>query len=151
MTLTVTDDDGATHTDTTTCMISELDNRPPTKPIISGTINGSTNIQYSYSIVSTDPDNDMIQYTVNWGDTATQVSGFLPSEKKYTASHIWATPGQYNMTVTVTDNQTESSSYMTINIYTAGEQKPSTPGFELVIGIYAIVVAIFIWKKKQIL
>jgi PKD repeat protein len=152
ITLTVTDDDGAAHTDTTTCKITQNNttqpNRPPTKPIITGTITGSTNTQYSYTVVSTDPDNDIIQYAFDWGDSATLSSGFLPNGTSYIVNHSWTTPGQYTLTVTVTDNQTESSSSMIINIY-AEEKNPSTPGFELVFALCTIVVAMFLWRKKR--
>ena len=147
--LTVTDDDGATNTDTTTCIISQIvtqPNRTPTKPIITGKITGSTNTQYTYTVVSTDPDNDTIQYTFDWGESATQSSGFLPNGTSYTVNHSWTTPGQYTLTVTVTDNQTEASSSMTINI-NEEEKKPSTPGFELVFVICAIAL-IFLSKRK---
>ena len=123
-------------------------NKPPTKPIITGTITGSTNTQYSYTVVSTDPDNDIIQYTFDWGDSATLSSGFLPNGTSYIVNHSWTTPGQYTLMVTVTDNHTESSSSMTINIY-AEEKNPSTPGFELVFALCTIVVAMFLWRKKR--
>jgi PKD repeat protein len=151
VTLTVTDNEGATNTDTTTCIISQniiQPNRPPTKPIITATITGSTNTQYTYTVVSTDPDNDMIQYTFDWGGLATQSSGFLPNGTSYTVNHSWTNPGPHTITVTVTDNQTESYSSMIININTE-ENKPSTPGFEVVFALCAITIAIFLWRKKR--
>jgi PKD repeat protein len=151
VTLTVTDNEGATHTDTTTCTITQnitQPNRPPTKPILTGTITGSTNTPYTYTVVSTDPDNDTIQYTFDWGDSTTNSSGFLPNGTSYTANHSWTTLGQYTITVTVTDNQTQNSSSMIITI-NAEEKKPSTPGFGLVIVLCSIAVAMFLWRKKK--
>jgi PKD repeat protein len=151
VTITVTDDDGATNTDTTICMISQnitQPNRPPTKPMIIGTTVGSTNTRYTYTVVSKDPDNDTIQYTFDWGEPTNQSSGFLPNGTSYSVNHSWTTPGQYILTVTVTDNQTEAFSSMTINI-NAVEKKPSTPGFELVFVIGAIAVAMFLLRKKR--
>jgi PKD repeat protein len=114
VTLTVTDNKGATNNDTTTCVITP--NRPPTKPIITGPINGTKNTKNTYTAVSTDADNNTIQYTFDWGDSLSQSSGFLPNGISFTADHSWATAGRYDVTVTVTDNQTESSSKITVYI-----------------------------------
>jgi PKD repeat protein len=117
VTLTVTDDGGATHTDTTTCVITQQ-NRPPTAPIITGPTSGTKNTMYTYTAVSTDPDNDTIQYTFDWGDsvTAPQSSGFLPNGTSFAINHSWAAAGRYDVTVMATDNQTSSSSKITVFI-----------------------------------
>jgi PKD repeat protein len=118
VTLTVTDNNRTTNTDTTTCMISEIENKPPTKPIITGTKNGPKNTRYTYTAVSTDADNDTIQYTFDWGDplSISQSSGFLISGISYTVNHVWTTAGRYDVTVTATDNQTNNSSKITVYI-----------------------------------
>ena len=113
----MTDNEGATNTDTTTCVITQP-NRPPTKPIITGPTNGTKNTMYTYTALSTDADNDTIQYTFNWGDPISlpQSSGFLPNGTSFTLNHSWTAAGRYDVTVTVTDNQTESSSKITVYI-----------------------------------
>ena len=115
VTLTVTDNEGATNTDATTCVIKQQ-NRPPTTPIITGPTNGTKNTMYTYTAVSTDADNDTIQYTFDWGDSVSQFSGFLPNRTIFTVNHSWAAAGRYNITVTVTDNQTESFSKIIVYI-----------------------------------
>jgi chitodextrinase len=104
--LTVTDNEGATHTDTTTCLIKQH-NRPPSPPVITGPTSGTKNTLYTYTIVSTDLDNDTLQYRVDWGDTTVQSSGFLPNAANYIINHTWGLAGRYTVTVTVTDTQTE--------------------------------------------
>ena len=150
VTLTVTDNDGATNTDTTTCVIIQP-NRPPSKPIITGPTNGTKNTTYNFSAVSTDEDNDTIRYSILWGDETSYVntSNFLPNSKSFTCGHRWTTHGQYTITVTATDNQTSSSSEFLINIQVTETEKPPTPGFELVFVLCAIGVAIFLWRKKR--
>jgi VCBS repeat-containing protein len=150
ITLAVTDNEGAVNTDSTTCVVIQP-NRPPSKPVITGPTNGTTNTTYDFTVVSTDVDNDSISYSIRWGDVTSYVnwSNFLPSGTSFTFSHRWTTPGQYILIVTVTDNHTESSSQITINIE-AEKQEPPTPGFELVFVLSAMVVAIFLWKKKRI-
>ena len=115
VTLTVSDKEGATNADTTTCVIKQP-NRPPTKPIIQGTKNGPKNTTYTYTALSTDADNDVMQYTFNWGDALSQSSEFLSNGTSFTADHSWAAAGRYSLTVTVTDNQTESFSNLTVYI-----------------------------------
>ncbi len=115
MTLTVTDDDGATNTDTTTCVIAQP-NRPPTQPIITGPTNGTKNTVSLYAAVSTDADNDTIQYTFDWGDSVVQPSRFLPSSTSYTVNHSWTAAGRYRITVIATDNHTVSSSELIVYI-----------------------------------
>jgi hypothetical protein len=115
VTLNVTDNRSATNTDTTNCVIREL-NRPPTKPTIQGNISGTKNTLYTYTVVSTDPDNDPLQYTYEWGGSISQLSGFIPSGMNYSVNHNWTTAGRYNLTVTVTDKQLESSSKIAIYI-----------------------------------
>jgi VCBS repeat-containing protein len=109
VTLTVTDDDGATNTDTTICAITQP-NRPPTPPSITGPPNGTKNTLYTYAAVSTDADNDTIQYSFDWGDSLIQPSSLLSSGVSFAVDHSWAAAGHYYFTVVSSDNQTMSSS-----------------------------------------
>jgi PKD repeat protein len=113
--LTVTDSDKAINIDTTTCIIKQQ-NRPPAKPIVTGPTSGTKNTMYMYTVVSTDADNDSIQYIFNWGESISQSSGFLPNATSYTVNHSWKNAGRYDITVTATDNLTESSSGITVYI-----------------------------------
>lgn len=113
--LIVTDNEGETNNDTITCAIKQQ-NRPPTKPIITGPTSGTKNTIYTYTAVSTDADNDTIQYTFDWNEPLSPSSGFLPNGSNFTINHSWAVAGRYSLTVTVTDNQTTSSSKITTYI-----------------------------------
>ncbi len=111
VTLTVTDDQGATGKDQTTCVIVQP-NRPPSPPLIGGTTSGKKKVLYSYTARATDLDNDTLQYTFTWGNGASSMneSGFLPNGAAYTAAHMWSTAGKYTVIVQVSDNHTVSSS-----------------------------------------
>jgi PKD repeat protein len=115
VTLTVTDNEGATDTDTTNCIIKQP-NRAPITPTTTGPTNGTKNTLYNYTALSNDADNDTIKYTFNWGDTNSQSSSFLPNATNYTTNHSWTTAGRYKVTVTVTDNQLTSSLEITVYI-----------------------------------
>jgi PKD repeat protein len=116
--LTITDNEGATNTDTSTCAISQPNNKPPTQPYIYGPLSGKKNVSYTYSAVASDPNNDSIQYVFNWDDptSISNVSTFLTSESSYTINHSWPAAGRYKVTVIVTDNQTTNSSSITVYI-----------------------------------
>lgn len=113
--LTVTDDDGATGSNTTSCLI-RYQNRPPTTPVLSGPRSGSRNTMYSYKGFSTDPDNESIRYTFDWGEFESQTSGYVPSATNYTMNHSWSAAGRYIVTLTVSDHQEEISTNMTVYI-----------------------------------
>ncbi|MFO7678282.1 MAG: hypothetical protein R6V50_07880, partial [Thermoplasmatota archaeon] len=44
------------------------DNQAPEKPSITGPINGTAGVEYTYNFVSTDPDGDAVFYFIDWGD-----------------------------------------------------------------------------------
>ncbi len=105
--LTVTDDMGAIGIDTIFVEIGSA-NRPPIKPMINGTIVGTINQTYSYTISATDADNDFLQYIVNWDDGAQSTSVFLPNGTIWSLSHSWGSSGKFLVTVKATDNNTFS-------------------------------------------
>jgi len=107
--LTVTDDEGAKDTDETNAIILQANN-PPTPPSISGQTIGHKRTSYSYTMISTDADNDNIQYFVDWGDTITNTSEFLPNGTIYEMNHSWVQAGIYIISIKAYDNYTESGS-----------------------------------------
>jgi len=109
ITLTVIDNYDATDNDTITVVITKA-NKAPTKPLVNGTMIGNKNIEYTYTAVSTDEDNDSLKYTFNWDDGNINESQFLPNGTVFTIKHSWNAAGKYTLTVTATDNKTDSSS-----------------------------------------
>ncbi len=94
VTLTVTDDSGATDVSTTTLTVSNAD------PVIgsgSWPTTGAEDIAVDFVGVATDAGTtDTLTYTWNWGDGTTSTGA--------TASHTWAEDGAYTVTLTVTDD-----------------------------------------------
>jgi chitodextrinase len=107
VTLTVTDDKGATGEDTITVHITTA-NQPPTQPETTGTSRGTKNTEYLFSFHSIDSDNDFVQYQITWGDDTQNTSDFLPNGTTYSIEHAWNTPGKYWITVVASDNLTLS-------------------------------------------
>ena len=101
--LTVTDDQGATGSDTISVQIGTA-NQPPTKPVINGTTIGTKNQTYMYTVYATDADNDFLQYIVSWGDGTQNTSMFLPNGTMWSLSHSWGASGKYEVLAKATDN-----------------------------------------------
>ena len=128
VTLTVEDDDRDTDTDSTTVNIVEP-TYPPEDPTISGPSEGEINISYNFTVVSTDKDNDTIQYTIEWGDGEDITTDFLSNGTTKKLSHAWSSAGDYTITVKAYDNDTYSgtiSHTITIN-EPKKEDSTSTP------------------------
>ena len=90
-----------------TALISQP-NRPPENPTVSGLMSGTRDTGYTYSAVSTDPDNDKIQYIFNWDDGEIDTSEFLANGTAKTQTHTWKSAGKYEITVIAYDNETYS-------------------------------------------
>ena len=103
--LTVTDDDGATNTHTVTANIT-WENWPPEAPVVTGPESGEKNTSYEYIAISMDVENDLLQYTFNWGDGENTTTEFLSGAT--VQNHSWAAAGRYTITVKAFDNRTES-------------------------------------------
>jgi chitodextrinase len=147
--LTVIDNFGARDTNKTAVFI-RVPNRLPSIPMISGPTNGNKDTKYSYAFGSTDPDNDDINYIINWGDGSTNESGFLPSGHFFSMLHSWAESGEYNITVTASDDQSSSaSSEMTVHI----EENILVDNIAIVLlgilALIALMIALMYNKKRQ--
>lgn len=114
VTLTVTDNEGASDVCETTANISE--NRLPSDPVIDGIRMGSKNIEYVYNATSLDPDNDTVRYVFDWTDGNTSVTGMLPSGIAGTKNHTWINSGTYIIQVYAEDvnNATSGVSIMAV-------------------------------------
>ena len=92
--LKVTDSDGITICDSTWALIID-DNNPPNTPEINGPSSGKPQVEYEFTFVSTDPDNDELYYVIDWGDGIEEVIGLFPSGYIANASHEWIERGNY--------------------------------------------------------
>jgi len=114
VTLTVKDEKGATDSYATKATIIEGNNQPNT-PTISGPTSGNKNTSYDFTVVSTDPDDDSLQYIIDWDDGEIMSTVYSPSGTPMIRSHAWVEPGHYTITVKASDNNKESGT-VTIDI-----------------------------------
>jgi hypothetical protein len=106
--LTVTDNDDVADTDSFKIIISQPNN-PPTIPQIDGPKTGKHNIEYNFTVYSTDANNDNIQYIFNWNDDKTTETDFLPNGTISTEKHNWTSPGIFNIKIFAIDSNYASS------------------------------------------
>ena len=91
----------------------------PTNPNIVGPDEGEVNVEYDYTIVSTDIEGDQIFYWVDWGDdTNSGWIGPYDSDEEVIVSHSWAEKGEYTIKAKCKDtNELESGwGYLTVNM-----------------------------------
>jgi hypothetical protein len=88
------------------------DNTPPTTPILTGPTSGEPNLDYEFTITSTDVDGDMLSYFVDWGDgTTSDWVGPVPSGTPMKLNHAWSTPGTYSIKGKARDSNNVESSW----------------------------------------
>ena len=115
--LTVTDEKGATDTDTASASITKKPNNPPEKPIVNGIETGHINISYNYTANASDPDDDMIQYVFNWSDgTNDTISPLLNSNEQFNTSHNWTVGGIYVIKVYTKDENNATSDTQSLKV-----------------------------------
>ena len=102
VTLTVNDNWVASDVYATTARIT-LGNNPPSKPVVLGPTQGHVNIANQYTVVSTDPDRDTLQYMMDWGDGLSNTSPFFESGNSISTTHEWNTQGFYTMRIYAQD------------------------------------------------
>ncbi len=119
ITLTVTDDDGATDSDTTTATVAPSTNQPPVADT-GGPYTGAKDVPISFNGGSSyDDDGDIVFYSWDFGDGDSS-SGQNPS-------HAYNQAGTYTVTLTVTDDDGATDSDTTTATVTDGQNGQNQP------------------------
>ena len=98
---------------------SAIANLPPDIPTVEGRKIGRVGINYSFTIVSTDPDGDDIGYGFcgQWGEMSCNVSlGLFESGEEITVECKWDTPGNYTIRVCAIDCYGSCSDFALVEI-----------------------------------
>lgn len=83
---------------------------PNTPNVPIGTTSGEPNQPYNYTVNTTDPENDSIYYSFDWGDdTISSWIGPVPSGESITVSKTWVEEGSYSVFVKAKDEQGNES------------------------------------------
>ena len=100
----------------------------PDKP--SGALSGQTGTSYTYRTSATDPDNDRVKYTFDWGDETSTTTDYVDSGSSASASHSWTDQGDYIIRVKAVDSgglESEWSDGLAVTITTGATEFPSDP------------------------
>ncbi|MCU0850024.1 MAG: PKD domain-containing protein [Candidatus Thermoplasmatota archaeon] len=85
---------------------------PPNTPVVSGPTNGEVGSHYSFTLNSTDPEDDDIYYLVDWGDgTSEDWMGPYDSGETVTVSHSWSERGTYVLQAKAKDDHGMESTW----------------------------------------
>ena len=111
VTLIVTDDDGATDSDTTSATIpgGNLAPNAPQRP--SGPTIGNVWNTYTYTTYATDPEGDKVRYCFDWGDGTTTWTLLYDSGQTVSAQHTWGYQGSYYIRVMAEDEHGAQSDW----------------------------------------
>ena len=130
VTLTVTDNEGNSSTDTTWAWIQETNN-PPNKPSIIGNKKGKIDNYYLYSFSADDPENNPVYYLVEWGDgSSSGWKGPYKSGEQINLSHSWDVMGFYSLNAKAKDIYGYESDYSSIEVRMP-KSKPFNPFCQL--------------------
>jgi outer membrane protein assembly factor BamB len=117
------------HSDTFTAYlyaIEPIDDNPPEKPVIDGQTHGGINTEYTYTAVTSDPDNDNVSYYFDWGDgTNSGWTEYVSSGYPVSRSHSWNWWGTYTIKVKAKDVYDMESDWETLKV-TMPKNKIST-------------------------
>jgi len=167
VTLTVIDNDGLSDKNNTFVVVTN-ENRCPSKPTITGPINGSVGVEYEYSIFAIGPDGDMVQYVIDWNDGVITTMPFFPSETTASTRHMWNSAGTYYVTAYAEDEYGAVSEIVNLTVIIIGEntenmllgQTGGNIGFlngngsegilYLVIVFIAAIGAVLFWYRKKV-
>jgi len=99
---------------------------PPTKPELIGPTGGNPGESYSYSVNSTDPENDQIRYYFDWGDDSEVWTNWVKSGISVSKSHSWDS-GTYILRVIAEDSYGAWSDPVEQKLYMFRNDPPETP------------------------
>jgi parallel beta-helix repeat protein len=139
--LVVIDDQGSSDTSSTTAAIESQENRPPVAKV-SGPSTGSAgdSIQFSGS-ESSDPDSGdtIVSYVWDFNDGTNGTNQSI--------NHAYSRPGNYMVTLTVTDMQGAYDSD-SINVEISAPSTKKTPGYELILAIVAALLIVILRRRR---
>jgi hypothetical protein len=107
----------------------EIVNNPPDQPAPpNGPESCDVGETCEFSAVTTDPEEDQMVYTFDWGDETTDDTGYVESGDPASGSHSWSEEGTYEIMVKATDiNEAESDWSEPSGLSVEGNHAPEIP------------------------
>jgi outer membrane protein assembly factor BamB len=92
-------------------------NAPPNPPIIEGSTEGNAGTEYVYKLLSNDPDNNPVQFFIDWGDGKTDGWSYeQASGQRIWLYHTWEKEGTYIIKAKAQDVLGLESNWSTIEV-----------------------------------
>ena len=102
-------------------------NQPPNKPTVSGPTDVEPDVEYEYSFVGTDPEEEDIRYWIDWGDSTQGWLGPYPSGETIYVNHTWPDAGIYEVKAKTMDESYNEGDWSDPLIVIVGNLAPDTP------------------------
>jgi len=104
------------------------ENLPPNLPIIQGPSKGTPGEEYTYTLISEDPEKQKVDFYIDWGDgTFTDWIGPYSSGEVASGSHIWELEGSYNLKIKCRDSYGDESDWATLEVSMPKNKEINTP------------------------
>lgn len=111
------DEKGAESPWSDTFVFIVTENQPPNVPEINGTTKGKPNVEYTYKLKTSDPNNDDVYYYVDWDDGSN--SGWVgpfTSGEEISLNHSFSKKGRYKISARAKDIYNLTSNLVTLEI-----------------------------------
>jgi len=107
-----------------------IGNQPPYAPTIDGPLCGDPGVVYEYIFVGVDPEQNDIQYFIDWGDGDSEWTGYYSSGEEATVSHAWDSKGQYEITAKAKDDHDNEGQWSEPFLVRMGDEAPAAPSID---------------------
>jgi hypothetical protein len=93
------------------CHLRQKTDGPVTPSAPSGPSSGLPDSAYSFTVSTTAPNGDSVQYQLDWGDAQKSLWSWpVPSGTSVTMSHAWTSAGTYSVTARALDSKQQAMS-----------------------------------------
>jgi PKD repeat protein len=145
VTLTVVDNDGRSNMANTTVTIRGMNLNNPPVAMFTALSSVSVNQQVSFDASgSNDTDGTIVGYRWDFNGDGSFDTDWLNTSL---TTHTFSSVGSSIVTLEVKDDENATGSFSTTIVVKAAEKK--TPGFDIILMFLAVLVGLFIYKKRR--
>ncbi len=107
-------------------------NVAPSDPNVFGPSSGKAGEEHTYSVCSSDLNEDELFYFIDWGDGETELwSGPFGSSEEQSFGHMWDEQGEYTICVRAKDDSGLMSDWTTLEVSMPKNKAINSPFFSI--------------------